>query len=355
MFRSIGRGIKTTATGSWRLFVRLVSVLINAAILAGIIFVSVGHSYSLLIYSGMSGTAAWVFVFVWESVFIYCSMRIQSAFQRGQRSSPMAWIGFLMGFIFVEISNYMGMGENRIAKGIGISTPFLLLVMKGVLADQFRDKKETWMSKLFNWIMSKLFRRKADIAQTDKDGQKDTDARTVASGQTNDINRQTKLNGQMSPGGRPSSNGHVRTDTDIKADVSKTDTTDSNKTRNGHSDIGQTNADPDANGQPKPDKKKKRATSGQTKKKVVSFKDKKSDTDAAYEAAKKFALDYYLQNQKHYPIRQLADDYGIKKHRAENIRKEINALLEGQEANHDRADTDETKLEPQQPNGHEDT
>jgi hypothetical protein len=113
----------------------------------------------------MSGTAALVFVAVWETVFIYCSVLIDLDHYRGKRSGWAPWIGFLMGFSFVVVSNYMGMANNQLGKAIGLATPVLLLVMKRVLAYQFqKEKKTSWfgriVSKFLNLIESKLFEKK---------------------------------------------------------------------------------------------------------------------------------------------------------------------------------------------------
>jgi hypothetical protein len=156
MFASFFRWIGRTAVGTWTVLADFMMRVVNLGILVGIIYVSTGHSYSLLVDSGMNGIAAWVFVGVWESVFVSCSMVIEKAYRQGRKSSIAAWIGFMMGFVFVEFSNYMGMANNPIAKAIGLSTPLLLLVMKRVLAYQFRKdipkKKNFWLVSFFNRI-----------------------------------------------------------------------------------------------------------------------------------------------------------------------------------------------------------
>lgn len=64
-----------------------------------------------------------------------------------------------MGFIFVEISNYMGMADNIIGKSIGISTPILLLVSKGIMAHQFKSRKneQAVTQKSFSERVSQMF------------------------------------------------------------------------------------------------------------------------------------------------------------------------------------------------------
>lgn len=180
MFASFFRWIGRTAMRIWDFLIRTSMIIINIGLLVGIIYLSVGHSYDLLIFAGFSGIAAWVAVAVWEAVFVYCSIVIQNAYRHGKKSSKAAWIGFLMGFAFVEVSNYMGMSENIIGKAIGIATPVLLLVMKKVLAYQFRKdvpkKKKFWLVSVlvsfFTWI-GQLFhvvkKRKEIIQEVDMD------------------------------------------------------------------------------------------------------------------------------------------------------------------------------------------
>ncbi|WP_028778785.1 hypothetical protein [Shimazuella kribbensis] len=155
MFSSMGRGIRKAGSTTWGFFTRSIMLFINFALVVGIIYLSVGHSYTLLVHSGFSGVAAWVAVAVWEAVFIYCSMLIDNAHRNKRKVGWAAWIGFLMGFAFVGISNYMGMASNTIGKIIGISTPILLLVMKKVLEHQFKNepaeeqKNTSWFSSVF--------------------------------------------------------------------------------------------------------------------------------------------------------------------------------------------------------------
>jgi hypothetical protein len=152
-FRWIGRN----AMAIWEFLGSSAMILVNLGMMAGIIYLSVNHSHEMLIYAGFSGIGAWVAVAVFETSFVYCSQVIQNSFKKGKKQSFWAWTGFLIGFAFVVVSNYMGMAENRIGKTIGVSMPCLLLVMKGVLAyqfkkeDQIKKKKTRWWHRLFFW------------------------------------------------------------------------------------------------------------------------------------------------------------------------------------------------------------
>jgi hypothetical protein len=230
MFRTLGRGIGATAKGTWGFLVRAVLITINILLMAGIIYVSVGHSYNMLVLAGMSGTAAIVFVGVWETVFIYCSILIDLDHYRGKKSGPAPWIGFLMGFAFVIVSNYMGMANNIIGKTIGISTPILLLVMKKVLQYQFQkkdksiEKNKSWLSKLFDLIMLRKPDTQADVntgAEVDADAETSLQSSTQTSVEMDakvDVKTDTMTGTQMDA----KTSIQLDAETGIKADV-KTD------------------------------------------------------------------------------------------------------------------------------------
>lgn len=163
MFRWIGRGIWKTARGTWDFLVKAVMLSINLLLVVGIIYLSVRHSYRLLIYAGLEpGLEAFVGVGLFETVFIYCSIVIDLANKNGKRST-WAWVAFLIGFVFVEVSNYTGMANNWVGRSVGITIPFLLLVMKKVLEHQFKkEEKPSWFSLIFNWLKSKFEKKKTD-------------------------------------------------------------------------------------------------------------------------------------------------------------------------------------------------
>lgn len=117
-------------------------VLVNLVILVGIIVMSSAHSLELLRYAGAKGGLEWVGLIIWEAIFIFSSILLDKDFKNGNwKSVSWPWIGFILGFAFVEISNVMGMAKNWIGIAIGISTPVMLLVSKGLLAHQFKTEK----------------------------------------------------------------------------------------------------------------------------------------------------------------------------------------------------------------------
>lgn len=155
MFRVFFQWIGRTAMATWEWLGRSIMILVNLVLMCGIIYLSVHHSYQLCVWVGYSGIDAWVAVGVFETIFVYCSQVIQNSFKRGKKQGVMPWIGFLAGFAFVVTSNYMGMADYRLAKIIGISLPCLLLIMKGVLAYQFRQARKEVQTKKENPIKKK--------------------------------------------------------------------------------------------------------------------------------------------------------------------------------------------------------
>jgi hypothetical protein len=158
MFRVFFHWIGRTAMATWERLGQSIMILVNLALMGGIIYLSVHHSYRLCVWVGYSGIDAWVAVGVFETIFVYCSQVIQNSFKRGKKQGVMPWIGFLAGFAFVVTSNYMGMADHRLAKIIGISLPCLLLIMKGVLAYQFRQARKEVQTKNENLIKKKKTR-----------------------------------------------------------------------------------------------------------------------------------------------------------------------------------------------------
>ncbi|MBD1373834.1 hypothetical protein IC620_15930 [Hazenella sp. IB182357] len=116
--------------------------IVNLIILSGTIIFSASHSLELLRKAGASNGMEWVAMTVWELVFIFSSIILANDFRKGNWKSGWAtWAGFLLGFAFVEVSNVTGMANNLFGLSIGISTPILLLISKGLLAHQFKQKK----------------------------------------------------------------------------------------------------------------------------------------------------------------------------------------------------------------------
>jgi len=116
-------------------------VVVNLVILAGTIVMSAAHSLALLRYAGLRHGLEWVGVIVWELAFIFSSIILANDYRRGNwRSGWAPWLGFALGFTFVEASNYLGMADNYAGRIIGICTPILLLVSKGLLAHQFKTR-----------------------------------------------------------------------------------------------------------------------------------------------------------------------------------------------------------------------
>ncbi|MEK4799979.1 hypothetical protein NYE37_13835 [Thermoactinomyces sp. FSL K6-2592] len=205
MFRAIGSGIGKTAKETWKILIVTVLIGVNILLLAGLIYVSIGHSYDMLLSTGMRGTAAIVFVGVWEIAFIYCSVLIDINSYKGKKSPLPVWIGFFMGFGFVLVSNYRAWNDNQLGQIIGICTPIYLLVMKKVLQSQFispsskdKDKKDKrkWKWK-WNWRKSKRTKRDEISGQASENGQNGQ-----SSGQVSGDGQNGQSSGQVSGDGQ---------------------------------------------------------------------------------------------------------------------------------------------------------
>ncbi|TCW41601.1 hypothetical protein EDC32_1011267 [Laceyella sacchari] len=171
MYRTLFTWIGRTAMATWKRIGQSIMILVNLLLMAGIIYLSVHHSYKLCVRVGYYGIDAWVAVGVFELLFVYCSQVIQSAYKNGKKQGVMPWLGFLAGFAFVVTSNYTGMADTKLAKAIGVSMPCLLLVMKGVLAYQFkkedrRAKKEDRRGKKVPWWDRLCFWREKDVTSS---------------------------------------------------------------------------------------------------------------------------------------------------------------------------------------------
>ena len=86
MLRSLKQGVGKGARHSWVFLVDGIIYLLNVSLIVAIIYVSIGHSYSLLLYGGATGTAAFVMVYIFESVFVFCSIVIDISNKRGIRN-----------------------------------------------------------------------------------------------------------------------------------------------------------------------------------------------------------------------------------------------------------------------------
>lgn len=122
---------------------RTVLILVNLIILASAIIISAAHSLELMRYAGMRGGLEWVGMVAFELTFIFSSHLLDKDFRRRNWKSGWAtWTGFLMGVVFVGFSNYMGMAHNKVGRTIGLAIPALLIVSKGLLMHQARQRAE---------------------------------------------------------------------------------------------------------------------------------------------------------------------------------------------------------------------
>lgn len=184
---------------------RIGLVITNFIILIGVIAMSVAHSLTLLRMAGAKDGLEYVGVVVWELLFIYSSIILAKQMREGRYGLSWAWVGFGMGFMFVEASNIVGMWDTISGRIIGAATPILLLVSKGLLGEQFKQRNteevksvesditeesntEPDIENKTNWLGS-LFRRKHKEQKAEQILEKKQTVEQITEEQT--INNQT--------------------------------------------------------------------------------------------------------------------------------------------------------------------
>lgn len=119
----------------WGFFGHVFLTLCVIFILVANVILSASHSLTLLERAGYPGWFAWLAMGAWELLFIVGSIILTNDFRRGDRLSGWApWSAFGFGFGFVEYSNYIGMSNTPEGKAVGIATPILMLIAKGLIA-----------------------------------------------------------------------------------------------------------------------------------------------------------------------------------------------------------------------------
>ena len=321
-------------------------IIVNLIILAGTIIMSAAHSLELLRYAGAKNGLEWVGVVIWELLFIFSSILLANDFKKGNgRSGWGPWLGFGLGFAFVEISNIMGMAGNWIGIGIGISTPILLLVSKGLLAHQFKSNSQTvkQSNKQSNSELSQTVKQSDRIeqsnSQTDtniiqtliknhtanqtvsnvrtvEQSNNRTDSQTLSDTQTlRQSNSQTPSNKQIQTLDQTVSNSkNTISKQDFKNQTLKNQTgnrTDSNNQTPNNQTVKQANRRAKSNTKRRTGKQ---ASNTQTSN-VLQF--------VRTDDPEKIALDYYNQTGTHLSIRQLASKCNITNYRAQKILNEL--------------------------------
>lgn len=149
-------------------------IVANLILLGGTITISAAHSLELMRYAGMSGGLEWVGMIVFELLFIFSSILLDKDFQRKDWKSDYwktgwaPWTGFLMGLIFVGFSNYMGMAHNWVGRTIGLAMPVMLLVSKGLLMHQAKQRADDKLEKQRNMSSNEIIQQmmsRQDVVQ----------------------------------------------------------------------------------------------------------------------------------------------------------------------------------------------
>ncbi|SHE50499.1 hypothetical protein SAMN05444392_101756 [Seinonella peptonophila] len=116
-------------------------IVANFLVVICIIALSLNHTIKLMALAGYNDWRAYVGVYVWEVMFIFCSTHIDYAITHRKKHSGYVWSGFILGFIILIVSNYAAVADNWLGKTLGILTPAIILVMKKILYDQISKPK----------------------------------------------------------------------------------------------------------------------------------------------------------------------------------------------------------------------
>lgn len=155
MFVNLFNAIYITARKLFAFLIGLLIELSTVIILIGTIAFSVYHSLELLRRGGAVGGMEYVGVIMFEIVFISSVATMTRSLMKGERPDGYSFIGFVLGFLFVEWSNITGMAQNWTGWIIGFFTPILLIIAEGILAYQFLSDKEKKRTRDINRIMKK--------------------------------------------------------------------------------------------------------------------------------------------------------------------------------------------------------
>lgn len=155
MFVNLFNAIYITARKLFAFLIGLLIELSTIIILIGTIAFSVYHSLELLRRGGAVGGMEYVGVIMFEIVFISSVATMTRSLMKGERPDGYSFIGFVLGFLFVEWSNITGMAQNWTGWIIGFFTPILLIIAEGILAYQFLSDKEKRRTRDINRIIKK--------------------------------------------------------------------------------------------------------------------------------------------------------------------------------------------------------
>lgn len=122
--------VNATKRGTGNFIATSISTLITLSILIA----STIHSIDLLERAGYHSGLQYLMLLPFEVLFLSSSSALSKSILKGKYYPFFPWAGFLISLVFIWRSNVTGLSNNIDGQVLAWSTPFLLLISKGLLA-----------------------------------------------------------------------------------------------------------------------------------------------------------------------------------------------------------------------------
>lgn len=119
----------------------MVAVTVSTLVTLSILIASTIHSVELLEHAGLSGGLQYVMLLPFEVLFLSSSSALNKSILQGKWFPLFPWAGFVVSLVFIWRSNVTGLADNIDGQVLAWSTPFLLLISKGLLGWYVKNGK----------------------------------------------------------------------------------------------------------------------------------------------------------------------------------------------------------------------
>lgn len=128
---------KSMKQGTGHFLIVTVSTLITLSILIA----STIHSIELLERAGLHSGLQYIMLLPFEVLFLASSSALNKAISQKNYFPLWPWAGFIVSLVFIWRSNVIGLADNIDGQVLAWLTPFLLLISKGLLAWNIKNRK----------------------------------------------------------------------------------------------------------------------------------------------------------------------------------------------------------------------
>lgn len=135
--------VNATKRGTGNFIATSISRLITLSILIA----STIHSIDLLERAGYHSGLQYLMLLPFEVLFLSSSSALSKSILKGKYYPFFPWAGFLVSLVFIWRSNVTGLSSNIDGQVLAWSTPFLLLISKGLLAWYVKNGNKNATSK----------------------------------------------------------------------------------------------------------------------------------------------------------------------------------------------------------------